>query len=47
MRMVGILKTAAQLIERVRNGCVTAALLVGREEGVWDNDWMKRYCWIE
>jgi hypothetical protein len=45
MRMVGILKTAVQLADE--RGCVTAALLVGREEGGWDNDWIKRYCWIE
>jgi hypothetical protein len=37
MRMVGILKTAA---ERLRDSC-------SAEEGGWDNDWIKRYCWIE
>ena len=39
MRMVGNLKTAAQLAERVKNSCVSAALLVEREEGGCDNEW--------
>ena len=33
------LKTPAQLAELVGYGFVGAALLVGREEGGWNNEW--------